>query len=79
MQSDSAPARLWLVLGFSFTCGLACLLLAGILILQALIGHGSQPGNILRVGLAIFALFLGCLFFVLGALYHASFTNGREH
>ena len=78
MQPGLGPARFWLVVGFSFTCGLVFLLLAGLLILQALAGHGSQPGNILRMGMAIFALFLGSFFFVLGTLYRASFNRARD-
>jgi hypothetical protein len=72
MRSEFHPGRYWAVLGCSFTCGAAFLLLGAGLILQTWKGHGSQPGNILRVGLAIFSLFIGLFCVMVGTLYRAS-------
>ena len=78
MRSEYHPGRYWTILGCSFTCGAAFFLLAAALLLQTWQGHGSHPGNILRVGLAIFALFVGFFFVTVGALYHASFHESND-
>ena len=75
MRSEFRPGRYWVVLGCSFMCGAVFFLLAAALILQAWEGHGSQPGNVLRIGLAIFSLFVGFFFVMVGTLYQASFRE----
>lgn len=72
MRSEFHPGRYWAVLGCSFACGAVFLLLAAALALQAWQGHGSHPGNILRVGFAVVSLFMGFFFIIVGALYRAS-------
>ena len=78
MRQEFHLRRYWAVLGGSFICGAAFFLLAAALILQAWQGHGSHPGNILRVGLAIFSLFMGLFFATVGTLYHASFSESDD-
>jgi hypothetical protein len=77
MRPENQSGRYWFVLAFALICGAAFFLFAVVLILQALAGHGSQAGNILRAGLAIFAFLMGCFFVTVGALYRAS-CNGTH-
>jgi hypothetical protein len=78
MRSENYPRRYWIVLGCAFVCGAAFFLFAAALILQALAGDGSLEGNTLCLGLAFFALFMGCAFLGAGTLYRASFHAARS-
>lgn len=77
MCSEFHWGRYCAVLGCSFIGGAAFFLLAAALIQQAWQGHGSPPGNILRVGFAIVSLFMGFFFVTVGTVYHASFSESE--
>jgi hypothetical protein len=79
MRSEYHPGRYWIVLGCSFICGAGFFLFAAVLIFQAWLGHGSHAGNILRIGLAVFSVFIGFFFLAVGTLYRASFNESRNH
>jgi hypothetical protein len=78
MRSEYHPGRYWVVLGCSFICGAAFFLFGAALIFQAWLGHGSHAGNILRIGLAVFSVFIGFFFLAVGTLYRASFDESRD-
>lgn len=78
MRSEFRMARYWLVVGGAFVGAASFILFAAALLLQALNGHGSGAGNILRVALAIFSLVIGLLFIIAGGLYLESAGQSRD-
>jgi predicted CDP-diglyceride synthetase/phosphatidate cytidylyltransferase len=77
MESEEHPLSYWFILIGAFAGGAAFILFAVALILQILNGHGSQAGNILRVALAVFSLFVGLFCVTVGTLYRLSFNDAR--
>jgi len=78
MQSEGHARSHWLILACSFVGAAAFAFFAVVLIVQAVFGHGSQAGNILRVALAVIFLFLALFLVAIGTLYRMSFDDEQS-
>ena len=80
MRVESHTCSYWLILACAFVGAATFSFFAITLIVQAVSGHGSHAGNILRVGLGFVSLFLGIFFVAVGTLYVISFdeADGNE-
>ena len=80
MRSETHARFHWAIMACSFTGAAAFAFFAVTLIVQAVYGHGSHAGNILRIGLAVIFFFLGLFLAVIGILHRMSFDeeHGRE-
>jgi hypothetical protein len=77
MQIDVRDRSPWLILACSFAGAAVFAFFAVALIVQTLFGHGSPGGNILRVAMAVFFLFMGFFLVAVGTLYRMSFDEDR--
>ena len=80
MRSETHARFHWAIMACSFTGAAAFAFFAVTLIVQAVYGHGSHAGNILRIGLAVIFFFMGLFLAAIGTVHRMSVDeeHGRE-